>query len=60
MGIIVSYARFDVFTAKIQFVVFWVVAPISVAVGYQRFGEPSCFHLQGEGSKVIRNVGILT
>jgi hypothetical protein len=27
--------------------VFWVVTPCSVAVGYQRFGEPCCLHLQG-------------
>jgi len=26
--------------------IFWVVAPCNVAVGYQRFGEPCCLHLQ--------------
>jgi len=32
----------------IQVEVFWVVTPCSVVVGYQRFGVPSCLHLQGE------------
>jgi hypothetical protein len=38
-----------------------VAIPCNVVVGYQRFGERRCFHLQGEdtGSKVLRNVGIL-
>jgi len=42
---------------KMQVVVFGVVMPCS-DVGYQRFGEPCCLHLQGE-VKVLRNVGIL-
>jgi hypothetical protein len=33
---------------KIQVDIFWVVTPCSVVVGYQPFGEPCCFHLQGE------------
>jgi hypothetical protein len=42
-------AIFEVFTVvKIQVDVVCVVTPCSVAVGYQRFGEPCCFHLQGE------------
>jgi hypothetical protein len=32
----------------IQDELFWVVMPCSVVVGYQRFGGPCCFHLQGE------------
>jgi hypothetical protein len=28
-----------------QVVVFWVLAPCILAVGYQRFGGPLCFHL---------------
>jgi len=32
----------------IQVVVFWVVMPCSVMVGYQCYGESYCFHLQGE------------
>jgi uncharacterized membrane protein YgcG len=31
-----------------QVQVFWVVTPCSVVVGYQCFGGPYCFHLQGE------------
>jgi len=40
---------------KIQFVVFWVVALCSVAVRYQRFGEPCFLHLQvgGGSSKLV-------
>jgi len=38
---------FEVFTAvKIQVEVFWVVTSCSVVVGYQRFGEPCCLHLE--------------
>jgi hypothetical protein len=38
--------RFEVFTAvKIQSDVFWVVTLCGVAVGYKRFGGPSCLHL---------------
>jgi len=33
---------------KIHFVVFWVVTPYSVAVGYQRFGEPCCLYFKVE------------
>jgi hypothetical protein len=29
--------------------VFWVMTLCSVVVGYQRFGGPNCFHLQGKG-----------
>jgi hypothetical protein len=37
-------ARFEIFTAvKIEFMVFWVVAPCSVVVEqYQRFRGPCC------------------
>jgi hypothetical protein len=42
--------RFAVSTAvKIQVEVFWVMTLCSVVVGYQRFGGPNCFHLQGKG-----------
>jgi hypothetical protein len=34
-----------------------VVTLSSDVVGYQRFGEPCCLHLQGEDSNVFRNVG---
>jgi hypothetical protein len=53
--------RLKAFTAvNIQFEVFWVVTPCSVAVGCQTFGGPFCLHLQDDGSsKVIQNVGIL-
>jgi len=27
--------------------VYWAVTPCSNVVGYQRFSEPCCFHLQG-------------
>jgi hypothetical protein len=41
-------ARFAVLTAlKIEFAVFWVVAPCSVIFGYKRFGRLCCLHLQG-------------
>jgi len=44
-----QYTISEVFTAvKIQFEVFWVVAPRSDVVGNQRFGEPCFFHLQRE------------
>jgi hypothetical protein len=40
--------RFLVPTAvKIHVVVFWVVAPCNVVVGYQRFGGLYCLHLHG-------------
>jgi len=56
---------------KIIVEVLRVVTPCSDAVGYQRFGEPCCLHLQGgvkwiegllrkgAGGEVFRNVGIL-
>jgi len=31
---------------KIQVAVLWVMTPSSDVVGYQRFGEPCCLHLQ--------------
>jgi len=41
--------RFEVFTVMtIQVVVFWVATLSSDAVGYQRFGKPCSFRLQGE------------
>jgi hypothetical protein len=61
-----NYAKFEVITlVKIQIVVFCVVTPCSVAVGYQRFGGPCCLELQSfytenEGSTVFKNVGYLT
>jgi hypothetical protein len=33
---------------SLQVVVFWVVTPCIVVVGYQRFRGPCCLHLQGE------------
>jgi len=45
-GTLYHVARFEVFTTvKIQFVVFWLIAPCSVVVGYQSFGGPCCLHL---------------
>jgi hypothetical protein len=42
-------SRFEAFTAvEIQVDVFWVVTTCSAAVGYQHFGKPRCFHLQGD------------
>jgi hypothetical protein len=42
-----SETRFEVCTAvKIQVAVFWIMAPCSVVVGYQRFRGPCCLHLQ--------------
>jgi hypothetical protein len=32
----------------IQVEVFWVVTSCSVVIGYQCFGGPCCYHLQGE------------
>jgi len=41
--VVTGQARCEIIAAmKIHVVVFWVV------VGYQRFGGPCCFHLQGE------------
>jgi hypothetical protein len=31
-------------------VVFWIVMPCGVVVGYLSFGGPHCLHVQGEGS----------
>jgi hypothetical protein len=40
---------FEAFTAVMfQVEVFWVVTLCSYMVGYQRFGGPCCFHLQGD------------
>jgi len=33
---------------KIQVAVLWVMTPSSDVVGYQRFGEPCCLHLQSD------------
>jgi hypothetical protein len=33
---------------KINGIVFWVMTPCSVVVGYQRFGGPCYFHLHTE------------
>jgi len=41
---------------KIQVVVLPVVTPLSVTVGYQRFGWPCCFHLQGEMTLVSYHI----
>jgi hypothetical protein len=52
-----KFGRFEVFmSVNIQVSVFWVLTPCSVAVGYQHFGQPFCFHLQREngGSKVSK------
>jgi len=35
-------------TVIFQIEVFWVVTPCSDVVGYQRFRDPYCLHLQGE------------
>jgi hypothetical protein len=44
---------------SLEFTVFRVVAPCSVAVKYQRFGGGPCYlHPEDEGSKIIQNVGI--
>jgi hypothetical protein len=47
---------------KIQVVTSWVVTPTSDVVA-SPFGDPRCFHLQGEvedaGSMTLRNVGTL-
>jgi hypothetical protein len=51
----VLYCEHEIFyfmAVKIEFVVFWVVAPFSVVVGYQCFRGPCCLHL------VLQNVGI--
>jgi hypothetical protein len=43
---------------KIQ-VVFYVVTLCSVVVGSQCFGGPCCLHLQGAGSKVLRDEALI-
>jgi len=44
----IKNVRFETFTAmKIQVEVSWVVTPCSTGLGYQRFGAPCCFYLQG-------------
>jgi hypothetical protein len=43
------FASFEASTAAIfEVEVFWVVTSCSVVVAYRRFGEPCCFHLQGD------------
>jgi hypothetical protein len=43
---------FEAFTAAMfQVEVLWVVTPCSVVVGYQRFRDQCCLHLQGEGRR---------
>jgi len=40
-------ARFLVFKAmKTEVVVYWLMTPCRVVVGYQPFGGPCCHHLQ--------------
>jgi hypothetical protein len=47
----VFIASFEAFTAEMfQVEFFLVVKPCSVAVGYQCFGGPYCFHLQDEAA----------
>jgi hypothetical protein len=42
MGIKMEQVTFEAFTeAMFQVEIFWVVTPCSVAVGYQRFGDPT-------------------
>jgi hypothetical protein len=38
---------------KIQDKVFWFVTPCSIVVGYQSFGGPCCFHLEGEPESLV-------
>jgi hypothetical protein len=43
----------------IEVIVFWVGTPCSDVIGYLRFGEPCCLHLQGEvtslkGAKTLK------
>jgi len=48
-GILRHYGTISIETEReIKVEVFWVVASCSVAVGYHRFGEPYCLHIQGE------------
>jgi hypothetical protein len=54
-----KYEIFGVFTAvNIQVEVLWIVAPQSVAVGYQRFEHLAASIYAGDGGiKVVRNDG---
>jgi hypothetical protein len=48
-------ARLQVFMAmKIQVVVSWILTPSSDTVGYQHFGEPSCYHLHPSRWKQVQ------
>jgi hypothetical protein len=49
----------DIKVSKVQVEVFWVVTPCSVVVGYQRFGEVFCLHLQGELPVIHENPNLL-
>jgi hypothetical protein len=47
-----SHTRYEVFMAvEFQVVVFWIVMPCSVVVGYQCFRRFFCLHLQGEAAR---------
>jgi hypothetical protein len=53
---LISDASFQAFKAVMfQVEVSWVITPCSVVVGYQDFGGPCCFHLQGEVAGVGEN-----
>jgi hypothetical protein len=46
---LLSDARFEVLMAvKIEFMVFWVMVPCNMVIGYQRFGRLCYLHLQGQ------------
>jgi hypothetical protein len=56
-GILRHYGTISIETEReIKVEVFWVVASCSVAVGYHRFGEPYCLHIQGETLVFCRNI----
>jgi hypothetical protein len=42
------HSRFEVFTAEMWIVVFWVVTPCGRAADYQRFGGKYRLHVQDE------------
>jgi hypothetical protein len=44
----VIFVRLVVLEKILQVGVFWVVTPCDAVVGYQRFGETYCLHLQDE------------
>jgi hypothetical protein len=45
---------FEVFRAvKIKVEVFWFLTTRKDVLGYHRFGEPCCIHLQGEEVNVV-------